>query len=466
MITDRIGTSLRRTLLQSVLLALGLAPCSALRAQDLVPKAAPQTRPVVIHGATVHTVAHGTLENATVVFENGQITSVGSETETAGAIAGLEDAERIDGRGLRVVPGFVYATSVLGLAEVGSVEMTIDLREAGSIKPEVWAAVAVNPDSWLLPVARRNGVLVAGLFPQGGLVPGRVSVVQLDGWTWEDMTLEADAGLSVSWPFLGGSNPFARFGRRRGGSFGDPQESIDRLGIFFDRAEAYHEAQAAGVETEPDVRFDAVGPLLRGEKRVFVSASSRRQIESAVRWCTERGFAPVVVGGLEADRCLDLLVRHEVPVVLTGAHRLPRRRDLSFASTYELPAVLEEAGVRWSMSMSASADSASNARNLPFEVAACIGYGLPWEAALRAITLSAAEALGIGDRVGSLEVGKDATLFLCRNDPLELDSGVTAAFIQGRRIDLRDKQTELAAKYREKYRQLGILPPSNGEEVP
>lgn len=431
--------SLKATLSLAALAAI--APLAG--AQDLLPKAAPQERPVLIRGATLHLGDGEVMEGKDLLFDRGVITAVGAGSTPDGA-------EVIDAEGKHVYPGFVLATSVLGLVEVESVDMTIDQREAGTYNPEVFAAVAVNPDSWWLPVARRNGVLVAGVFPQGGVIPGRVSAIQLDGWTWEDMALERHGGLSINWPFASAG----RFGR--GGVSDDAAlERVERIDALFDATEAYLAARENDPTTKSDLRFEAMAPIARGESPVFIDASSRRQAEQAILWAKGRGLDVRLVAGRDVLQFTDVLKRHDVMVAIPGTHRLPRRRDRSHRVTYELPMRLEEAGVRWCLTMRAG-DSA-NARNLAYEAAAAIPHGLDEEAALRSITLSAAEFLGIDDRVGSLEKGKHATLFLSDGSPFDLTTKIERAWVGGRETVLLDKQTALYEKYREKYRQRGEL---------
>ncbi|MEE2939802.1 MAG: amidohydrolase family protein [Planctomycetota bacterium] len=418
---------------------------AAASAQDLAPKAAPQTRPVLLRGWTVHTVAGAAIEGGDLLFEGGRIKAV---SRTPLELDG--DVEVIDATGKHVLPGFVLATSTLGLVEVESVDMTIDMTEAGSFNPEVYAAVAVNPDSWWLPVARRGGVMVAGVFPQGGVIPGRASVMQLDGWTWEDMALVRDAGLGLSWPgdFSG------RF--RRASSSSNAEDRIAAVDRLFDAAEAYVAAKAADPAIPTDLRYESMRGVLDGSKPVFVSLTTRPQAEAALGWGKRRGLRMAVVGGRDALAYVDLLKRHDVPVAITGTHRLPHRRDLSHRTTYQLPKFLESHGVRWCISMRPR-DSA-NARNLVYEAAGCIAHGLEPDAALRAITLGPAEFLGVDGRVGSLEEGKDATVLLVDGDPFELGSRYERGWIQGREVAMEDKQTALYEKYREKYRQRGELP--------
>ncbi|MEM1449564.1 MAG: amidohydrolase family protein [Planctomycetota bacterium] len=427
-------------------LAVTAALSASAAAQDLIPSAAPQAEPIVLRGATLHTVSGDVIEGGDLLFEGGVIRSVSKARVDA------KGARVIDLEGKHVFPSFVLATSTVGLVEVSSVDMTIDTSEAGAINPEVYAAVAVNADSWHIPVTRRNGVLVAGVFPQGGLVPGGVSVIQLDGWTWEDLALETRAGMAINWPFMGSrSGRFARFG----GGGGSAEETIARLDATFDAAEAYIAAKEADPTLATDMRYEAMRPIVAGETPVFLSITTREQAESAIPWAIERGLKPAVVGGRDAAHFLDLLKRHDVMVAVTKTHRMPHRRDLSYATTYELPKVLDDAGVRWCMTMSGR--DSSNARNLPYEAAAAVAHGLDRAAALRSVTLSAAEFLGVDDRVGSLDVGKHATLFVADGDPLELTTKIEHAFVQGREIALVDKQTALYGKYREKYRQKGLV---------
>ncbi len=453
--TDAFRSTPIRSLMALVLAAAAFAITTRANAQDLVPKAAPQSRPVWILGATIHTVSGSTISEGSVLFDEGVIREV---REGRPSMRDARDMDTIDARGKHLYPGFVCAASSLGLAEVGSVDMTIDTTEAGRVTPEVEAAVAVNPDSWLIPVTRRNGVLTAGVLPSGGLVSGRATVMRLDGWTWEDMAIERNAALCINWPFPRGGG---RFGGRRGGGgnggddTGDPAAPLDEL---FDAALAYGAARSADSTLATDLHLEAVLPAARGERPILVSANAVTQIEAAIDWAVKRELKIVILGGRDAAMCIDRLTRHDVPVILSATHRLPSRRDVSFTEPFELPIRLEEAGVKWSVTIPSGTFDTANARNLPYEAAACVAHGLSREAALRSITLSPAEALGVGDRIGSIEVGKQATLFLSDGDPFELPTKIEHAWIDGRRIDLSDKQTALYEKYREKYRQRGELP--------
>lgn len=435
-----------------------LLACSTLvpplAAQDLLPKGAPEPRPVLIRNATLHTIDRGTFVGGSLWFQDGVIRGVHAADEQPALPTGSQPLV-IDGTGKHVFPGLIAACSQLGLQEIGMVRQTVDSDELGELSPEALAVVAVNPDSTALPVARSNGVLAAGVFPTGGAMPGRASVIVLDGWTNADLAVRQDAGVVVDWPAE------ARPGRRGPPRPGERDQDEDegavqrlraRIDEMFARARRWQEASAAEPTTAPDLRALALASALRGEAPVFLLADDLEEIESAVTWAAEAGLRAVVVGGRDADLCADLLGQHGVPVVLTGVHRLPRREDSAYDEAFTLPARLRAAGVRFCI---ATGESFAHERNLPYHAATAAAFGLGRAEALAAITRDAAEILGVGDRLGTLTAGKDATLVVAGGHPLELTTVVELAFVRGRPVDLRNKQTELARKYREKYRQLG-----------
>lgn len=412
--------------------------------------AAQQSRPIVIHSATVHTVSGETIENdGFVVFNAGVITEIGK-----GEPPRVLDAELVNASGLHVYPGLILTQTTIGLSETLSVPVTIDTTELGRFTPEVRAAVAVNPDSDLIPVARANGILTALVSPGGGLVSGRSSVMRLDGWTWESMTINAQAGMVVNWPR---SDPPRA---RRGGPGAEEAEApdmgrdIEAIEQFFDDAAAYIKARETDESVTTDLRFEAMRPVLAGHMPMIVSASTLGQIESAVAFAARRNLKLVIRGGNEADRAAALLKKHNVPVIITGIHRLPDRRHDAYDRPFTLPLALHEAGVKFAI---AAGGEPAHERNLNHQAATAAAYGLPKDAALKAVTLWAAEIIGVGDRLGSLDAGKMATLIITDGDPLEITTNTLTAFIDGRRIDLTTRHTELHGKYREKFRQLGII---------
>lgn len=435
-------------------------------AQDLGIKSAPQIEPVVIRNAAVYPVSSPPIERGFVLFVDGKIRQVGREGDALRLPERVVPRE-IDARGKRVYPGLISGVTTLGLTEIGAVRATRDSSETGDVTPEVRAAVAVNPDSTHFPVTRSNGVLVAGVVPDGGVIPGRASVIQMDGWTWEDMSVLDDAGLVISWPNV---RPIRARWMERSDEEQQKQirERLDRIEDAFNAAEAYFAARKADPSTPRSVRWEAFGPTLRGEKPVFISAQEMEQIQSAVTWAAKRSLKVILVGGRDAPLVADLLKKHEVSVLVTGTHRMPRRADADYNEPFRLPLEIENAGLRWALS-TGGLTGFGNDRNLPYHAAMAVAHGLSNDRALRSITLSVAELLGVADRLGSLEEGKDATLFIADGDPLEVTTKVEAAFIQGREIDLSNKQTRLAEKYREKYRQLGETPSpgtSTGDATP
>ncbi len=415
-------------------------------AQDLGVKAPPQSRDIMIVNAVIHPVSGPVIKLGWLHMAKGRIKALGAgELRIDGAI------EVIDAKGQHVYPGFVAPYTYLGLTEIGAVRASTDMTEAGEINPEVRAAVAVNPDSTLLPVTRSNGVLTFATFPRGGAIPGRACVMSTDGWTWEDMALLADAGLVVAWPNPDPGPRPERRGRRRRPAPERGMKRLKRIRETFEAARAYLAAKSADATTPTDVRWEAMRSILERKRPVFFLADDYAQITSAIDFAIQQKVRPIIVGGRDALLCADLLKKHDVPVIVRGVHTFPRRNDSFHDEIYSLPAKLEAAGVRWCL---ASGERTSNERNLPYTAGRAVAFGLPRDAALRAITLSAAEILGVGKQLGSLETGKRATLFICNDDPLEITSQVVAAWVDGKRIALSNKQTALADKYREKLKQM------------
>jgi len=442
-------------------IALSLIATS-LAAQSAQIPAPPQEKPIVIKNATIHTVTNGTIEApAYLVFENGRITNVGQ-----GEAPRIDGAEVIDARDLHIFPGLISTDTTLGLTEVGAVDVTQDSRELGDFTPEVRAAVAVNPDTDLIPVTRANGILMGLTFPSGGIISGRCSAIRFDGWTWEDMAIDDAAGLVLNWPR---TDPvFSRWGGRGRSMSAEDQasrakEAIENLNEFFDAAARYLSARESDETVPLDSRYEAMREYLSGEKPIYVRADSASQIESAVAWSHRRGYKIVIVGGREADEALPVLAKHQVPVIVSGTHRLPSRRHDVYDNPYTLPKKLHEGGVLFSI---ATGGEAAHERNLNHNAATAAAYGLPKEEALKAVTINAAKILGIDQEYGSLESDKSATMVISTGDPLEITSDVLVAFIDGRRIDLTSRHTRLYEKYQEKYRQLGLIETEVNQSAP
>ena len=435
----------RSVVLVAVVVALQCGSWAS--ASDQLPGKA-QEHPILLWGADVHTVSGEAMAGGQILFDGGRIVAVGKEVPTPA------NATRIDVTGKRVYPGLFAAGNDLGLGEIRSVSASLDSAEVGTVNPNVRAEVAVNPDSELIPVARANGVLLNLTVPVGGTLTGSSAVLQLDGWTWEDMTVKAPVAIHLTWPSMGP----ARSRRAAPATPEQPsarEEQLKSLDQTFDDARAYWTAKKASGGSsravETDARWEAMIPLLEGRVPLVVRADDVRQINAAVAFAVRQKVKLVISGGYDAPRCAALLKKHNVPVIVNGIHRLPLRPDAPYDEPFTVPQRLREAGVRFCISQ-ASRFGGSDVRNLPYHAATAAAYGLAPEEASKAITLYPAQILGLADRVGSLEAGKDATLFVASGDILETPTAVEMAFVQGRQVDLSSRHTQLWEKYREKYR--------------
>ncbi len=432
---------LSAALLLSLLAAL--APTGSLRSSDEIP-GAPQKTPILIEGATIHPVSSKSFIGS-LLFDKGRIVALGKEVKAP------EGTKKIDASGKHVFPGFFDAWSQIGLTEINAVRASRDQSETGSINPNVKALVAVNPDSELIPVARANGILLVLTSPSGGLVSGLASTIQLDGWTWEDMTVSADSGLYVNWPAVAPASAWLVKGPARKQVQGR-QKRLQELNDLFESARAYATARTArGVDQPVDARLEALLPVLRGELPVIARAESIQTIQSAVTFAGRHGLRLIIHGGHDAPLCAALLKKHRIPVILRSVYRLPRRRSEAYDNRYTLPRRLQDAGIDFAISAGPTEET-GHIRNLPYHAAMAAAFGLPPEKALEAITLAPARILGVAERVGSLEDGKDATLFISNGHMFEISSNVEQAFIQGREVDLSSRHTRLWRKYGEKYR--------------
>lgn len=434
----------RLSILAACLLAAGST--ISLMASDQIP-GPPQKTPIAIVGATIHPVSGPPREGATLLFENGRITAIGTTlTLPPGTVT-------VDGKGKHVYPGLVSADTYLGLTEIGAVRASNDRQEVGAVNPNVRAERAFNPESELIPVTRSNGILTAISSPSGGLIAGTGAAMLMDGWTWEDMTLKAPVALYLSWPSMGIVRaPWMRQGEEEQKK--QREQNLQELSRVFHDARAYRKARAASASTglpalDTDLRWEAMLPVLERRIPIVVWAYDVQQIQAAVAWAEQESLRIVIGGGHDAWRTAPLLAQKHIPVLAGGIHRLPSRRFEPYDEPYCLPKKLYDAGVTFAI---ITQSDAPNERNLPYEAAQAAAFGLPRDEAMKAITLTPAQIFGLDGRIGSLDPGKDATLIITTGDPLEIRCTIEAAYIQGRRVDLRNKQTALFDKYREKYR--------------
>ena len=408
-----------------------------------------QDHPIAITNATIHPVTGPDIVNGTIVFESGKITALGTNVPIP------PGAETIDATGKHVYPGLISPDTYIGLTEIGAVRASNDRNEVGRINPNVRAEVAVNPESEVIPVTRANGIALAVSSPAGGAISGTGAILMLDGWTWEEMTLKAPCALYVNWPSMTitkslSGKPTEEEQRKK------RQEALDEIANAFSDARAYVQAKSAeeakGIPYhDVDARWEAMIPVLEGKVPVVVRATEMHQIEAAVAWAAQERIRLIISGGYDAWRLTDLLKKHNVAVLAGAIHRLPSRRFEEYDEPFVLPAKLHAAGIPFAI---ISGDEAPHERSLPYQAAHAAAYGLPKDEALKSLTLYPAQIFGVADRVGSLEIGKDATLIVTTGDPLEIICDVSMEFIQGRNVDLSSKHTMLYEKYKEKYRRL------------
>lgn len=422
-----------------LMLALVASPVLA---HDQIPGTDPEA-PILLRGGNLYTVADGVLEDADLLIKDGRIAAIGRDIEVQ------PEPEVIDVSGQRVYPGLIAPGTVLGLTEISAVRATRDRDEVGSINPEVAAHVAYNPDSELIPSVRSHGVTTVQVMPTGALLTGRTAILHLDGWTKEDAAVRLIDGLALSWPRVTVREAWYLPPVEKQRQQMETQRTEVRRA--FDAARTYALARAAGHDVDTDLRWEAMRPLWDDAMPLYVAAEDYRQILEAVDFADDYDLNMVLVKPDDAWRLTDLLVERDIPVLLSTPTGRPPRSDADYDAAYRQATRLHEAGVRFGIGM---LGDGTGVRNLAIEGAgAAIAWGLPEDMALRAITLSNAEILGIDDRQGSLEIGKDATLFVSTGDVTDtLGHEVTRMWIRGREVDLDNRHHQLARKYREKIR--------------
>ncbi|MEW6157588.1 MAG: amidohydrolase family protein [Verrucomicrobiota bacterium] len=401
----------------------------------------------LIKAGTVHTVTQGDLSPGEVLVRDGQIAAVGKNLD-------LRDAKVIDLSGAHVYPGLIAPTSSLGLVEIGAVRATQDMSEVGEYTPDVQSWIAVNPDSEHLPVARANGITHALAVPQGGIVSGTSGLIALDGWTAEDMAIRKLVGLHLFWPSMQlDTTPKERFtDKSRWKSLedqaNDRRKKLKSLNDFFEEAKAYSRARESGKLTAITPAWEAMLPVIKGQIPIFVHADEIKQIKAAVLWASEQGYKIILAGGRDAHMAATLLAEKKVPVIFEQVFDQPSRDRQAYDIHFKTPALLHQAGVRVALSQGLGSSAASHTRNLPYAAAQAVAFGFPAEEALKSLTLYPAEMLGVTNRLGSIEPGKEASLFAATGDILDIRSRVTRLWIAGKEVSLDTRHTRLYEKYR------------------
>ena len=402
----------------------------------------PQTKAIALTGATIHTANGQVIPNGVIVFNKGIITAVGA----TGTAYDKATTETIDVSGKSIYPGIISPANSVGLIEIEAVRATDDQREVGGINPHVRALIAYNTDSELIPTVRSNGILITQATPQGDIVAGMSSVMQMDGWNWEDAVLKKDDGIHLNWVgYFKRDFDFATFTAsiKKNDKRDEILREVDKT---FNDAIAYSQTKPSVT----NVKMEAMRGLFDGSKNLYINADYGKEIIEAVQFAKSKGVKKIVIiSGEESLMAADFLKENNIPVIVSTTHRLPNSADDDTDIAYKLPQLLAQKGVLVGL---AYIGLDWRTRNLPFLAGTVAGYGMDKEDALKLITANNAKILGIDKMVGTLEVGKHATLIVSAGDVLDMRTAkVEHAFIQGRKVDLDDKQKRLYRKYAEKY---------------
>ncbi|MGH9767827.1 MAG: amidohydrolase family protein, partial [Blastocatellia bacterium] len=393
-----------------------------------------------IRNAKIVTVIGATIERGTVLIRDGKIAEVGARVTVPG------NAKVIDATGLSVYPGLIDCGTSLGLTEIGSIQETRDTTELGDFNSHMRAIVAVQPHSELIPVSRANGITTAITRPSGRLVSGQAALINLDGWTWQEMTVKAPAAMAMEYP---------RAPRGRGAAF-LPAEATANVAQLRDRqlaalrakledAQAYAKAKEAraadkSLPARPvDHVLEALIPVVKGELPVLMVANSEREIKGAIEIADKYKLKLIISGAEDAWKVAAQLKEKNIPVIIGPVTDLPNNEDEDYDISFSHAGKLSKAGVRFAFQ---TADAAY-VRNLPYQAGTSAAFGLPKDEALKAVTIYPAQIFGVDKLIGSIEAGKMANLIVTDGDPLEFKTNVKHMFINGKPVDLSSRHTRL-----------------------
>lgn len=409
-------------------------------AHDMVP-GKQQQKPILLTDATVHTATQGVLEQTDLLMVDGKIAKIGQD------LAVPADAEVIDLKGKHIYPGLIALVNQLGLIEIEAVRSTDDTHEVTDTNPDVRAGIAYNADSEVIPTVRTNGFSYSLVYPRGDRLMGQSSLMQLDAWNWQDATVKGQVALHINWPNASVlSSPWAP--KEPDEMAKNNAKNMTELRDYFVQAKAYATAKAANQHSGIDSRWEAMLPVLKGERPVFVHADDARQIKQAMLFAKEYQLKLVIVGGRDSWRLADELAAAKIPVVFTAPYGLPERDEEPVDIAYKTPALLQKAGVQFALSQ----DGYWNTRNVVFAAGQAVNYGLTKEQALAAVTINAAKIAGMDSDIGSLEVGKAASVVVSDGDIFDyLGHKVRYMWIDGRAVDLNNRNRQLKDKYEQRY---------------
>lgn len=417
-----------------------LALVGQVSAHDMVP-GKKQTQPILITNATLHTVSNGILTNSDILLKDGKISAIGQ------SLSQPSNAKIIDGRGQHVYPGLISTVSQLGLREIESVRATVDITEVGEDNPHLLAHVAYNPDSEIIPTIRANGITHVQVTPSGYMLGGQSSVINLDAWNIDDGLVKSAVGVHLFWP----SKPGYWVSKKRlPKALKSYQQRLARLDNYFLQSKRYATNYQANNNIEQDIRWHAMLGLWQGTKTLYVHANDINEIEQALRFNLTHQFKMIIVGGQDAWLVKDELAAQQVPVIYTHAFGIPARGDEDIDQAFKTPKMLQDAGV----TVAIGYESAWDSRSLAFAAGMAAKHGLGKESALKAITLTPAKLLGVSDKLGSLDVGKSASVIMTKGDVMDYQTHrVQRMFIDGRIVDLNNRHRQLYDKYQQKIAQ-------------
>ena len=407
-------------------------------AQRMVP-APVQDTAIVLLGGTAH-LGNGTvINNSAIGFENGKITFVADASTIK---IDKTKSKVIDCTGKQIYPGIIAANTIMGLQEIELVRATLDYAEIGSYNPNVRSLIAYNADSKVIPTVRSNGVLLCQVVPQGGVISGSSSVMQMDAWNWEDAQVKANDGIHLNWPSYFSYN----FNNGEGsvGVSDHYDDDVLKLRDYFNQAKAWSETT---VHPETNIQFDAMSGLFNATKTLYIHCDYEKEILNAIQFASDFHLHMVIVGGRDSYLCTDALKQNNVAVILGAPHSLPGGDDVDVDQPYKTAFELQKAGVLYCLSLYGSWQQ----RNLMFMAGTTAAHGITSEQALMSITGNTAKILGLNN-YGTLETGKQASIIISSGDVLDMKTQqITMAFIDGRQIDLDNSQKDLFEIYKDKY---------------
>jgi imidazolonepropionase-like amidohydrolase len=399
---------------------------------------------IMLRGGTIHTISGPVIEDGTVLLRDGKIVAVGKNFTPP------EGYKVIDIPGQQVYPGMIDAASMLGLDST-TPSLGSDAQEPGLINPQLRALTAVNAESEHIPASRANGVTSVISMPEGELLSGQMSLIHLDGSANDKMAVIPMAAIHLRFPALtihpirphedddSDDDPAPPPPIPYDEAKADYDRRMAALNAFFDEAQQYRRARPI----QRDLRLEAMLPVLEGKAPLFVTAVRQREIREAIEFADKQKIKIILADSYESYKLIPLIKAHDIPVVLGPTFTLPLDPDDPYDRSFTTPAELKKAGIRFAI----ASFSARQSRNLPYQAAAAVPYGLAHDDAYRAVSLSAAEIFGAGSRLGSIEEGKIADLIVADGDPLEVTTKMTMVFIGGKQVSLETRQKQLYEKY-------------------